>query len=342
MRCGGCGAKVGSAVLGNVLRRLKPFARDDVPTGLNAPDDAAIIVVPPGKVAVHTVDFFRAFIGDPYLFGRVAANHCLGDIFAMGAEPQSALAIVTAPFGAAARVEEQLFQVMSGAAEVLAEHQTTFAGGHTAEGPELAFGLSVQGFADADRLLRKGGMKAGERLILTKPLGTGALFAAEMRGRAKGAWIDAAIQSMVRSSRAAAQCLQRHGASACTDVTGFGLVGHLLEMLDASRTAAEFDLKAVPVMDGVDAVLREGIFSSLQPQNLSARRAIANPGAAEAAPRFPVLFDPQTAGGLLASVPAEAAEACVAELRRLGYHEAALIGAVLARERVSAPIRVVT
>lgn len=342
MRCGGCGAKVGADVLSRVLRRLNPIRRDDVLVGLDTPDDAAVITVPPGRAAVQTVDFFRAFINDPCVFGRIAANHALGDIFAMGAEPQSALAVVTVPFGAEAKVEEQLYQALAGAVEVLNEHNTALIGGHTAEGPELAFGLTVNGLADTGRLLRKGGMRPGDALILAKPVGTGALFAADMRGKAKGHWIEAALASMLVSNRAAAECLLRHGATACTDVTGFGLLGHLVEMMKASGVDAEVRLNAVPLLEGALETVKAGIFSSLQPQNIRLRRAVANAEDAAKEARYPLLFDPQTAGGLLASVPADKADACMRDLRAAGYGNAAIIGAVKEQGEGPPMVRIVT
>ncbi|MBT4488520.1 MAG: selenide, water dikinase SelD [Rhodospirillaceae bacterium] len=328
MRCGGCGAKVGADVLNRALSELEPVPNEDVLIGLHSPDDAAVVQIPEGKVAVHTVDYFRAFIDDAYVFGQVAANHALSDIFAMGAEAQSALAIATVPFGLEAKVEASLREMMTGAMEVLNDAGATLVGGHTSEGPELALGFSVNGLADRDTILRKGGMAPGDVLILTKPLGTGTLFAADMQQKAKGRWIENALKSMVQSNRLAAQCLFSHGASACTDVTGFGLLGHAVEMTKASNVDVEFDMAALPIMDGALDTVRLGILSSLQPANVRLRRAIRNMAAARENERYPLLFDPQTSGGLLASIQPEAAAACLQELHDLGYEHAAIVGRV--------------
>ena len=330
MRCGGCGAKVGASTLSRALGALRPIERDDVVIGLHAPDDAAVVRVPPGKAMVHTVDFFRAFIDDPYIFGQIAANHALGDVFAMGAEAQTATAIATVPQGLEAKVEDTVFQMMSGALEILNDANCALVGGHTGEGQELALGFAINGLIDdnVENIMRKGGMRAGDVLILTKPIGTGTLFAAHARLQAKGRWIDDALQSMRHSNRLAAGCLRRFGATACTDLTGFGLLGHLVEMTRPSEVDASIDLSALPVLDGAEETVAAGILSSLQPANIRLRRAIRNPAPMVNHARYPLLFDPQTAGGLLASVPADQADACVRELIALGYPHTSIIGAI--------------
>lgn len=338
MRCGGCGAKVGSTVLSRALQTLQPLPRDDVLIGLHAPDDAAVLTVPPGKAIVQTVDFFRAFVDDPYLFGRIAANHSLGDLFAMGAEAQSAMAIATVPYGIESKVEELLRQMMAGALSVLNEAGCALVGGHTGEGQELALGFSVTGLIDPDAIMSKGGLRPGDRLILTKPIGTGTLFAAHARLAARGRWIDQALEAMQQSSQQAAACLQQHGATACTDITGFGLLGHLVEMTRPSGVDARLSLSALPLLAGAQDTVAAGLLSSLQPANLRLRRAIHEQAQWLDHPRYPLLFDPQTAGGLLAGVPAERADDCLRALHDLGYTCAAVVGEVCARNDRESPV----
>lgn len=343
MRCGGCGAKVGASVLSRALGALHPVERDDVLIGLHAPDDAAVVRVSPGMAMVHTVDFFRSFIDDPYIFGKVAANHALGDIFAMGGEAQSATAIATVPPGLESKVEELLFQMMSGAVEVLNEAGCALVGGHTGEGRELALGFAINGLIDEalSGVMRKGGMQPGDVLLLTKPIGTGTLFAAQMRGVARGRWIDGALRSMVVSNRRGAQILHQHQATACTDLTGFGLLGHLVEMTRPSGVDAELQLSALPLLDGALDTVAAGVVSSLQPANVRLRRALRNQAEFVHDPRYPLLFDPQTAGGLLASVPAARANACVAALRAAGYAQTAVIGRLLPQGEALEPVLLV-
>ncbi|BAY45945.1 selenophosphate synthase [Scytonema sp. HK-05] len=343
MRCAGCGSKVGSTVLERVLSRIKSEQpsgeeRTDIVIGLDAPDDAAVVQVPTGQLMVHTIDYFRSLINDPYIFGQISANHCLSDIFAMGAIPQSSLAIATIPYAQAAKVEETLYQLLSGAVKVLNQSQAPLIGGHTTEGAELGFGLSCNGLAYPDKLLRKSGMQPGQVLILTKALGTGTLFAADMRRQAKGYWIDDAVESMLLSNQAAAACLLEHGATACTDVTGFGLLGHLMEMVLASNVAIELQLEAIPVLAGASQTTEKGIFSSLHPENLRASRYIDNLEQVESHAHYPLLFDPQTAGGLLASIPESQASSCLAALKDLGYESSCAIARVVSQVEGKKPV----
>jgi selenide,water dikinase len=340
MRCGGCGAKVGATVLTRALSELKPAPRGDVLIGLHEPDDAAVVEIPTGKLMVHTVDYFRSMVDDPYVFGKIAANHSLGDIYAMGAEPQTALAIATVPFGIEPKVEDTLTQMMAGAMEILNDANCALVGGHTSEGPELSLGFAVNGLIDRDSIMRKGGLRPGDKLIVTKPIGTGTLFAADMRHKAKGRWIAAALDHMAMSNRKGADCLVAHGSRAATDITGFGLLGHLVEMVRASGVDVVLDLDAVPLMDGAAETVKAGIVSSLQPQNVRLRRAVANQEEAGKDPRYPLIYDPQTAGGLLASVPADRADECVAALKSLGYERTMIVGEVLPQSDALEPITV--
>lgn len=338
MRCGGCGAKVGATVLSRALGAIVPAERDDVVIGLDAPDDAAVVDTGAERLSVHTVDYFRSIVDDPYTFGRIAANHAMGDIYAMGAEPQVAMAIATIPYGIEPKVEADLSDLMTGANEVLREANCALVGGHTSEGAELSLGFAITGLVAREKALRKGGLQPGDALIVTKPIGTGTLLAADMRGKAKARWVMAALAHMTRTNRDGARVLERHGVHAATDVTGFGLLGHLVEMVRASGVDVTVRLAAIPVLDGARETIAAGVFSSLQPQNVRLRRAIRNLEATSAHADFPLLFDPQTAGGLLASVAGNEAEQCIAALRTAGYPHAAIIGRVDARSKALEPV----
>jgi selenide,water dikinase len=326
MRCGGCAAKVPAAVLDRVVRHLQPATSGAVMIGLDSPDDAALISFPGAPPMLQTVDFFRAMVEDPYLFGRIAATHALGDIYAMGGTPETALAIATLPPARAAIVEHDLYHMLRGALDVLEPAGAVLVGGHSAEGAELALGFAVTGRPRPGKLLRKSGLRPGDRLILTKPLGTGVILAAAAQGRVSSRLVEAALAMMVQSAASAASCLLGYRTTACTDVTGFGLLGHLSEMLRASGVDAVLDPESIPALDGALPLLARGITSSLHAENIAALSVLGS--AAQRHEIGPLLIDPQTAGGLLAGIPAAWAASCLAQLHELGYR-AADIGRVV-------------
>ncbi len=339
MRCGGCAAKVGPDPLATALARLPPTTgKAHLLPGFDKPDDAAVVDWHGGKPLVVSVDQFRSFIADPWLFGRIAANHALNDIYAMGAMPHHALALATLPFGKAAKVSEDLFQLLAGARTTLDEAGVPLVGGHSSEGEVMALGLSVAGAPSGKELLGKEllgkdllgkhGGQPGDCLVLTKPLGSGIVFAADMRAAAPAATVEAMLATMVQSNRMAAGILHQHGATATPDVTGFGLLGHLSEMLDSHRDVM-LDASAVPLVPGVQALAARGYVSSLLKENRSLMRHLTH--AAMISPEWlAILFDPQTAGGLLATIPPDRALACIEALRHAGYAHAAVVGTMTA------------
>ncbi|MDA1370188.1 MAG: selenide, water dikinase SelD [Proteobacteria bacterium] len=328
MRCAGCGAKVAGNVLEEVLRQLPAIQGNDILSGHSSVEDASMIKLGDGRVLLQSVDQIRAFINDPWLFARIATNHCLSDIYAMGALPHSALAVVGLPFASRKYARAQLKELMLACSAALQENHCELIGGHSAESSDLSFGLCVNGFIAEDKLLTKSGMNDGDILILTKPLGTGTLLAADMRYLASHENIDAALKQMARSSRDASICIVKHGATACTDITGFGLAGHLLEMLSADNVEAEVSLADIPALDGALEHLQQAIFSSLHEDNKQVEEHITCAEELTDDARYDLLFDPQTAGGLLACIPEAAAESCLEELRELGYGRANMIGRI--------------
>ena len=341
MRCGGCGSKLGSEILERVLERVRRRYGMERDSGTVHADDAALLRVPAGMDLVQSIDHFRSFVDDPWLFGRIAANHALGDLYAMGVEAHSALMVANVVIASEIKQEQDLYQLVSGVAESLQRDGVLLAGGHSGEAEQMSCGLSVNGFARPQELLLKSGMCPGQVLILTRPLGSGVLFAAEMRGKARGEWIDAALAQMLQSNRVAARCLRQFGASACTDVTGFGLAGHLHEMARASACGVELEIGRLPLYAGAAELARAGIQSSLLPQNIRIRHDIEDRGKFAANAAYPLIFDPQTAGGLLASVDEEKAQECLEALDELGYETARIVGRVTARRDAAPTISLV-
>ena len=326
MRCGGCGAKLGSDLLARVLRRLQVSVGPEVVAGIG--DDAAVLRPVANALEVHTIDGFRAMIDDPYLLGRIAAEHAINDIYAMGGTPRTALASVMVPYAGEALMEDDLYQIMAGALRILEGSGTSLVGGHSGEGAELTVGFAVTGTVYKEEVWQKHKLSVGDYLVLTKPIGTGVLLAAYMRARCRAAWFVGALQTMQHSNKAAMPVLHAAGVRACTDVTGFGLLGHLGEMARAANMSIELWPGAVPLLPGAEALMQAGIFSSLQEVN---ERAFADVDAGHfgiADPRVRMLLDPQTSGGLLAAVKPAKTTSCLAGLRAAGYSEAAVIGRV--------------
>ena len=309
--CGGCGAKVGRDVLSRVLKTLPHADRDDV---LSRPGDDAAIMRYGDHYQVITTDHLRAFTEDVALQARIAAVHALGDIWAMGAQAQTVLSTIILPRMSADMQERYLTEIMTAASEVFIAQGAEIVGGHTSLGSELTIGFTITGICEREPIQLSGG-QAGDALILTKPIGTGTLLAAEMSMKARGEDAVAALNAMKQDQAAAAAILQ--DAHAMTDVTGFGLAGHLLGICEASSCGAQLDLNTIPLLVGAEKLAEQGIRSTLYPDNfrVASQMEIAEPESARAT----LLFDPQTAGGLLAAVNAESADEKITQLQDAGY-----------------------
>ncbi len=340
MRCRGCGGKTSARVLQLVLQKLRSESTSPAPGFLQS-DDTALLPDRTGTNAV-SVDFFPAFIDDPWLTGRIAAIHSLSDLWASGVKPTSAVAMVTLPEGSLKQQSETLYHVLSGAIRELSEAGAVLVGGHTTNGDELAVGFTVFGNAplngsdsESDKLpLSKRNLRPGQQLILTKPLGTGIILAAKDQGRGDARAMAAAITIMLQSNQMACELAMETGVKAATDVTGFGLAGHLLEMCQQSHVSAELTVATVPLISGVMQLVLAGVQSSLFSENAaSVADFLTENGNAVASreidrARIAILSDPQTSGGLLLGVDPQNAESLVKHLIAAGYFEAAIIGRV--------------
>lgn len=328
MACRGCAAKLAPATLAAGLRQA----------GLNGPaEDAALVGrLQDGSLLLQSVDGFPALVDDPWLNARLTTLHACSDLWACGARVLSAQAMITLPEAAAPIQQQTLAHTLAGIRTVLEPLGAGLLGGHTLEardGDGLALSLSVNGAVAPERHWPKGPLRAGQVLVLTRPLGTGVLFAAAMAGAAMAAWIDGALEQMQQSQAALVPLLQQLGCSACTDVTGFGLLGHLGEMLSAgpAHLGVRLDSTAVMALPGALELLELGHASSLAPANARALGLLEGPvrlqGPAGAALQG-LLIDPQTCGPLLAAIPAGAAGACLEQLARGGFPQARVIGQV--------------
>ena len=329
MRCRGCGGKVGASVLDRALRRLDLKPSKYSRQGLDQPDDAALLDPSQAVADVVTVDFFQAFLDDPYLVGRVAMLNALSDIWAMGAKPIGALAIAVLPHGPATKQAELLYQMLAGAVRELDEADACLLGGHTTEGSELTIGFNALGSLNGAEPLAKSGLSIGDQLILTKPLGTGTLLVGHAHHRCRAEWMDAMIQSMLVSNQNACRIAIDQQATAMTDVTGFGFAGHLLEMLEASQLSAKIQLNGIPTLEGFIDLAQQGMASTLAPSNREVESRIRCSIELSKNSKYGALFDPQTSGGLLIAAKPESASRLLADIRANGCRDAAIVGEVV-------------
>jgi selenide, water dikinase len=314
--CGGCAAKLGADLLADALAGLGAQAvPDDLIAGLAPADDGAAYRLSDDLAVIATLDFFPPLVDDARTFGEIAAANALSDVFAMGGRVLFALSIAAFPEDLP---RDTLAEVFDGAASKVREAGGTLAGGHTIRDPEPKYGLAVIGAGHPDRLLRKGGARPGDTLLLTKRLGTGLIVSGDRQGKAEPAALNGAVEQMRTLNREAGDVLVRHGIAAATDVTGFGLLGHGLEMARASDARLVFDATALPALDGALELARAGVETGGAAHN----RRFVRPALTvdeEVPPELVTLaHDPQTSGGLLAAVPADSLTAIEAGLDGAG------------------------
>lgn len=342
MRCRGCGGKVGSTILDSVLQELEVVQVPGVLEGLDVAGDAAVILTNgqtqnatwPNQL-VQSVDQLSAVCDDPYAFGQIAAVHALSDVVSAGAIAHSAQIIVTLPFADQAIVKRDLQQLMAGVVAALNNEKCALIGGHTSEGAELSLGFVVNGFLRPELLAKPraeshvnlSGSDADNRIVMTKPIGSGVLLAGMMRAQAAGKDVQAALGVMQLSNRAAADVLFDNDALGVTDITGFGLVGHLHRLLDRYNVGAQIQLSSIATYEGALSLAMQGIGSTLLEQNQQILQQVVNAERIDK-PWQNLLCDPQTSGGLLGIVPAANVESVLAQLQERGCEQARVIGSV--------------
>ena len=333
VKAGGCASKLAPGSLSAVLSALPRQSDPNLLVGFDTSDDAGVYRVAPGLALVQTIDFFTPLVDDPFTFGQIAATNALSDVYAMGGRPISALAVVCFPQDADLGILEQ---IMRGGLAKMDEAHCTLVGGHSVRDVEMKFGYAVTGTIDPEHVYTNSAARAGDVLILTKPIGTGVITTALKQGKAEAAWLENAILWMTTlNGRAAAIAAADPGVHAMTDITGFGLMGHGREMALGSGVALEIEAASVPVIPGALEAVRKGAI----PGGLLANREFAEclvgdgPGSAIPDAVRTLLYDPQTAGGLLISVAAERASSLVGSLREEGV-PAAQIGRVTAARSI--------
>lgn len=322
----GCASKIPPAFLRRVLGQLPAVEDPRLLVGLGTADDAGVVDFGGGLFLVQTVDVFAPSVDDPYLFGQIAACNSLSDVYAMGGTPVSALSVISYPIYALD--EAWMVQMLKGGMDKLAEADVVLAGGHSIHGEEVLFGFAVTGVVAKDGVIANAGARAGDALILTKPVGTGIVAFAAQIGRASAAAMGAAGASMAALNRAASEVMRSREVHACTDVTGFGLLGHLFNVARESGVAAEVWWDAVPLFESVLDLAKEGVVSGAAERNQEYAGAIVE--VADGVPEHAVeiLYDAQTSGGLLIALPEAEAKEALDDFHEAGCEGAAVVGRI--------------
>lgn len=309
-RCAGCGAKVGAGTLAKLLEGIRVRQDPNLLVGFDRSDDASVYKLSEDLALVQTVDFFPPIADDPYLFGQIAAANALSDVYAMGGEPKLCLNIMAVPKD---MPPETVHQLLRGGYDKVYEAGALITGGHSILDDEPKYGLAVTGFVRPDKMLTNSGARPGDVLLFTKPVGTGVLTTAAKADMASAGAMARAYELMTTLNKAARDIMVRHPVHACTDVTGFGLLGHGLEMAQGSGVELEIDVSAVDMIPEAAELAKMGIL----PEGMYRNRAFAedsvDPGAAELWQQD-LLYDPQTSGGLLMAADPAGAEALFREL----------------------------
>jgi len=332
-RAAGCAAKLGPADLSAVLATLPQPTHPDVLVGTATSDDAGVFRLTPDLALVQTVDFFTPIVDDPFRFGAVAAANALSDVYAMGGEPRTALNIACFPQRGVPMTV--LGEILRGGIAKAGEAGVVVLGGHTVIDEEIKFGMAVTGLVHPERFWRNVGARPGDVLVLTKALGTGIVTTAHKHGKASAPDGEAAIASMLSLNAAASRTLREFAVHACTDVTGFSLLGHGFEMAHGSGVRIEIEAARLPALPGARALAAAGELTGGCRRNrewLADRVQLATDVPADL---VEIAFDPQTSGGLLAAIPAATSVAAVAALHAAGVEAATIVGTV--RERRDGP-----
>jgi len=327
----GCASKIDAGALAKALAGLETVSDPNVLIGMAAGDDAGVYQLNETTALVQTVDVFSPSVDDPYLFGRIAAANSVSDVYAMGGRPITALSIVGFPIRNVP--DEHLRAILQGGIDTMREADTPVIGGHSINEEEIKAGFAVTGLIDPRKIASKDKLQPGDRLILTKPLGTGLIAFASQIGRAPQGSMEAAGESMAALNRRAAELMSEFNINACTDVTGFGLMGHLGTMAAASRIDVEVLWDDLPRLPGVDQCLVDGIIPGAVERNRESTEQYMGADAALSREMLELCFDAQTSGGLLMAVREDDAERFLARLRDEGVEQATMIGVVRESDR---------